>query len=372
MPGVHQLIAEVDGEVAGFIELVTYPDEPRHRHVGEINLVATHERFSGQGIGRALMTSVIELADDWLNIVRLGLTVFVDNPRAIELYERLGFEIEGTLRGYGFKRGELVDAHVMSRLRPRLALTNVDAIAPACTAAILGGWQHRPTSCASTARRRWNGSTSRRRRGSSSCTGSCANPRRRSPNCTTRFPGSRPRSCDTTTTCPSAGSAPESGATATRCCDRPSSTCGRASASRSPDVAALLYRDGQDFQGLHSDREMRWLDETLIAIVVLGARRPFVLRPRLGGVPVERVPAGSDPDDLILTPGEGDMLVMGGACQREWMHGVPAAPVVDRSRISLTWRWTSRRGRPDTNPTFYDGRHFSDGARQPGSRARPT
>ncbi len=137
-------------------------------------------------------------------------------------------------------------------------------------------------------------------------------------------------------------------------------------------TAALLYRDGQDFQGLHSDREMRWLDETLIAIVVLGARRPFVLRPRLGGVPVERVPAGSDPGDLILTPGEGDMLVMGGACQREWLHGVPAAPVVDRSRISLTWRWTSRRGRPDTNPTFYDGRHFSDGTRQPGSRARPT
>jgi len=115
-PGVHQMVAEVDGEVAGFIELVTYQDEPRHRHVGEINLVATHERFSGQGIGRALMTSVIELADDWLDIVRLGLIVFVDNPRAIELYERLGFEIEGTLRGYGFKRGELVDAHVMSRL----------------------------------------------------------------------------------------------------------------------------------------------------------------------------------------------------------------------------------------------------------------
>src|SRR5438477_12320634 len=39
-------------------------------------------------------------------------------------------------------------------------------------------------------------------------------------------------------------------------------------------VGALLYRDGTDFQGLHSDREMRWLDETLIAIVVLGGRRP--------------------------------------------------------------------------------------------------
>ncbi|HMK11331.1 MAG TPA: alpha-ketoglutarate-dependent dioxygenase AlkB [Acidimicrobiales bacterium] len=138
-------------------------------------------------------------------------------------------------------------------------------------------------------------------------------------------------------------------------------------------VAAILYRDGHDFQGLHSDREMRWLDDTVIAIVVLGARRPFVLRPRLErGVPVERVPAGTGPDDVILMPGAGDMLIMGGACQREWLHGVPAAPGVDHPRISLTWRWTSRRGRPDTNPTYYDGRQFSDGPRKPGARSRRT
>jgi alkylated DNA repair dioxygenase AlkB len=138
-------------------------------------------------------------------------------------------------------------------------------------------------------------------------------------------------------------------------------------------VAAILYRDGRDFQGLHSDREMKWLDDTLIAIAVLGARRPFVLRPRLErGVPVDRVPAGTAPEDVVLTPGEGDLLVMGGACQREWLHGVPAAHGVERARISLTWRWTSRRGRPDTNPTYYDGRHFSDRPRQAGSRARPT
>ena len=136
-------------------------------------------------------------------------------------------------------------------------------------------------------------------------------------------------------------------------------------------VAAILYRDGEDFQGLHSDREMRWLDDTVIAIVVLGERRPFILRQRApGGVPVERVPAGSGPDDVVLMPGEGDLLIMGGASQREWLHGVPRAST-ERPRISLTWRWTSRRGRPDTNPTYYDGRHFSDGARQPGSRTRP-
>lgn len=136
-------------------------------------------------------------------------------------------------------------------------------------------------------------------------------------------------------------------------------------------VAAILYRDGDDFQGLHSDREMRWLDETLVAIVVLGERRPFVLRPRVPWAEaVDRAPAGSGHDDLVLRPGHGDLLVMGGACQRDWLHGVPAAPGAS-ARISLTWRWTSRRGRPDTNPAYSEGRQFAGEPRRPGSRARP-
>ena len=135
-------------------------------------------------------------------------------------------------------------------------------------------------------------------------------------------------------------------------------------------VAALLYRTGDDFQGLHSDRELRWLDDTRIAIVVLGQRRPFVFRRRVPWAQVvERIPAGTDPDDIILTPGEGDLLVMGGASQRDWLHGVPRADTAN-PRISLTWRWTSRRGRPDTNPTYYEGRQYSDRPRQAGSRPR--
>ncbi len=136
-------------------------------------------------------------------------------------------------------------------------------------------------------------------------------------------------------------------------------------------VGALLYRTGDDFQGLHADREMRWLDDTMIAIVVLGVRRPFVFRPRRPLAEVtSRPPAGSQPDDVVLTPGDGDLLVMGGACQRDWLHGVPAADS-DRGRISLTWRWTSRRGRPDTNPGYYEGLQYSDRPRRPGSRTRP-
>jgi alkylated DNA repair dioxygenase AlkB len=135
-------------------------------------------------------------------------------------------------------------------------------------------------------------------------------------------------------------------------------------------VAALLYRDGEDFQGLHSDREMRWLDDTLIAILVLGERRPFVVRKRLPMAQVvERIPAGTDPGDIILTPGGGDLIVMGGACQREFLHGVPRADT-PKPRISLTWRWTSKRGRPDTAPGYFDGRQYSDRPRQPGTRSR--
>jgi putative acetyltransferase len=115
--GTYHLVAEIDGRVVGLAELITFPGEPRHRHVGEVNLIATHPRWGGRGVGRTLMTSVIELADDWLNISRLGLVVFVDNTHAIQLYTRLGFVVEGTMRAYGFKRGCFVDAHVMGRVR---------------------------------------------------------------------------------------------------------------------------------------------------------------------------------------------------------------------------------------------------------------
>ena len=140
-----------------------------------------------------------------------------------------------------------------------------------------------------------------------------------------------------------------------------------------PDgVAALLYRTGEDFQGMHSDRQLRWLDDTLIAIVVLGERRPFVLRPRgdWRAAGARRTRAGTGPDDIVYTPGAGDLLVMGGACQRDWLHGVPAAPT-GRPRVSLTWRWTARRGQPDTAPSYYDGFQYSDRPRQPGTRTRP-
>lgn len=131
--------------------------------------------------------------------------------------------------------------------------------------------------------------------------------------------------------------------------------------------ATILYRDGQDFQALHSDRQMTWLDETLIAILVLGEARPFRLRPRRDWRDPERRADASE--DVVLRPGRGDLLVMGGRCQRDWLHGVPEDPTT-RPRISISWRWTSKRGRPDTGPAYGEGVHYSDRPRVAGRRFR--
>lgn len=116
---VHQVVAEIDGVVVGFGEMITQPDEPRQSHVGDINMVATHAAWVGQGVGRAVAEALVELGLNWLNLSRLGLIVFTDNTHAIKLYESLGFEIEGTMPRLGFGSGGWMDAHMMGLLRRR-------------------------------------------------------------------------------------------------------------------------------------------------------------------------------------------------------------------------------------------------------------
>ena len=125
-------------------------------------------------------------------------------------------------------------------------------------------------------------------------------------------------------------------------------------------VALARYRDGRDSVAWHRDRELRWLEDTVIGVLTLGARRPFLMRPLTG----RREDPDDDPAGVIdLAPGSGDLLVMGGRCQAAWLHTVPKLPVHQRvpSRISAQWRWTSRRGRPDTNGSYYAPRHFGPG-----------
>jgi putative acetyltransferase len=112
----HQLVACVAGEVAGELTLWTYPAVWRRRHVGRIGM-AVRDDWQGKGIGTALMEAAVDLADNWLGLTRIELEVYTDNRAGIALYEKFGFEIEGTHRRFAFRAGEHVDAYSMARLR---------------------------------------------------------------------------------------------------------------------------------------------------------------------------------------------------------------------------------------------------------------
>ena len=66
------------------------------------------------------MAAMIDLTDNWLDIRRIELTAFTDNERAIALYRKFGFEVEGEAKSYAFRNGEYVDAYYMARLKPQL------------------------------------------------------------------------------------------------------------------------------------------------------------------------------------------------------------------------------------------------------------
>jgi putative acetyltransferase len=115
--GLFGLVACVDNnEVVGQLDLHTFPNRPRRRHVGQIGM-AVRDDWQGKGVGAALMQAAVDLADKWLNLTRLELEVYIDNAPAIRLYEKFGFTIEGTLVQYAFRDGQYVDTYMMARLR---------------------------------------------------------------------------------------------------------------------------------------------------------------------------------------------------------------------------------------------------------------
>jgi len=88
-----------------------------------------------------------------------------------------------------------------------------------------------------------------------------------------------------------------------------------------------LYRDGQDSVAWHGDRIGRGrTEDTVVAILSLGTPRALLLRPRGGGPALRH--------DL----GHGDLLVMGGSCQRTWEHAVPKTTRATGPRISVQFR----------------------------------
>ena len=88
-----------------------------------------------------------------------------------------------------------------------------------------------------------------------------------------------------------------------------------------------LYRDGDDAVAWHADTVRKVMRDPLVATVSLGARRSFLVRPAAGG-PVTR----------RYAPGEGDLIVMGGAMQHDWHHAVPREKSASGARMSITLR----------------------------------
>jgi alkylated DNA repair dioxygenase AlkB len=91
------------------------------------------------------------------------------------------------------------------------------------------------------------------------------------------------------------------------------------------------YRNGNDSVAFHADRELRDREvDGIVAVLTLGERRPFLMRPMHSS-------GGAARQSRDFAPGPGDLLVMGGRCQRTWEHCVPKVARAG-PRVSVTWR----------------------------------
>ena len=110
----HYMVAERAGEVVGIAGLTV--GTGRTRHSGSLFVYVARQQ-QGQGIGTRLMQSLLDLADNWLLLRRVELTVLTENEGARRLYERLGFVVEGCRKMSVIAQGELKDEWLMARYR---------------------------------------------------------------------------------------------------------------------------------------------------------------------------------------------------------------------------------------------------------------
>ncbi|KEI74294.1 GNAT family N-acetyltransferase [Clostridium botulinum] len=115
----HLLVAEIKEEdknkVVGVIGL-NINSNPRTKHTASLGMMV-HKAYQGNGIGKKLMSEILDLADTWLMLARIELGVFTDNEKAIKLYEKFGFKIEGTKKYAAIKNGRYADEYIMARYK---------------------------------------------------------------------------------------------------------------------------------------------------------------------------------------------------------------------------------------------------------------
>ena len=111
---MHIFVADIQNKVVGMVRVQT--GKGRRKHIGSLAM-AVHDKYQGQGIGKMLILTAIDLADNWLNLIRLELDVYTDNERALRLYKNFDFEIEGRMRYASFRGGKYIDSYLMARIR---------------------------------------------------------------------------------------------------------------------------------------------------------------------------------------------------------------------------------------------------------------
>ena len=114
VPNMTGLVAEQEGTIVGDLGLTRYAG--RRTHTGSIGM-GVHDDHAGKGVGSALLAAAIDLAENWMALTRIELTVYTDNLAALALYRKFGFEVEGTMRNYAFRDGAYADCFMMARLR---------------------------------------------------------------------------------------------------------------------------------------------------------------------------------------------------------------------------------------------------------------
>ena len=126
--GHLHLVAERGGHVVGSAGLHPSP-QLRRRHCAALG-ISVALQAQGQGVGKVLLQALCDYADNWAQLLRLELTVFTDNQRAIALYRRCGFVHEGMHRAYALRQGQYADVHAMARLHPHPPTLPADSTCP--------------------------------------------------------------------------------------------------------------------------------------------------------------------------------------------------------------------------------------------------
>ncbi|MFZ3591140.1 GNAT family N-acetyltransferase [Bacillus sp. DJP31] len=110
-----EFVAELDGIVVGFIGMSQ--KSGRRSHFGEL-FIGVDSEHHNKGIGIALLSKMLDLADNWLMLERIELGVLETNPGAQALYEKVGFIVEGKKKGAIRANGRFIDETIMGRYRP--------------------------------------------------------------------------------------------------------------------------------------------------------------------------------------------------------------------------------------------------------------